>query len=69
MRWVGNLVNYTLLSARDNAVLARSGGVLKLFTPGVVDNADRAPSVSALGSGPSKPAVYETHLSAIEANA
>jgi hypothetical protein len=37
--------------------------------PGVVDNAGRAPSVSALRSGPSKFTVYETHLSAIETNA
>jgi len=40
-----------------------------VFSPGIVDNARRAPNVSALKSGPSKFTVYETHLSAIEANA
>ena len=69
MRPVGNLVNYALLSVGDNASPYEVGRVSKLFPPGVVDNAVRAHSVTALRASRSKFTVYETHLSAIETNA
>ena len=69
MRRVGNLVNYALLSVGDNASPYEVGRVSKLFPPDVVDNAGRAPSVTALRPSRSKFTVYETHLSAIETNA
>jgi hypothetical protein len=69
MRRVGNLVNYTPLPVGDNAPSYEIGRVSKLFPTGVVDNAGRVPSVTALRGSRSKFTVYETHLSAIETNA